>query len=340
MDKAYDAVFATDHDSPSPLKADSGMSEAKRKHTGKQGGARKRFKADGTKISSTTIHGPGIFVTCVKGKERFAGRDLRDVLEPIADKLWPTERPLETTTDAPPDDDEDDDDEDDDIEAMISKERAKIHEEHAESTELTGERYKRSNKPKRRIVIHHTDTPCVLFVGCEPPIDPVRLTLSYLDQIKQTGSAQTRSVQRLEPIYDTCIAALPELLILGEKIFKEKLGGVDADAKPQVSYKILSRIRNCTKLTSAKIIEELPRKVPPSHRVSLTNPDIVILVIAYKSVAGIGIAPRFEELKKYNVSQLVDVPDLDLDQGGRSRSRVTNAVVAQSTSDASFGGND
>ena len=64
--------------------------------------------------------------------------------------MWPTKQSLETT-DASPDDNDDDEDEDDDIEAMISKERAKIREEHAYSDGLSGQRGARSNKPKRRI---------------------------------------------------------------------------------------------------------------------------------------------------------------------------------------------
>lgn len=76
------------------------MSDGKRKRQGGQGGERKRYKLvgeslssvpnlnhfveqDGSKISSTTIHGPGVIVTCVKGKEAQAGREIRDVFESV-----------------------------------------------------------------------------------------------------------------------------------------------------------------------------------------------------------------------------------------------------------------
>ena len=78
------------------------MSEGKRKRQGGQGGERKRYRSvggisqfssvpnlnhlveqDGSKISSTTIHGPGVIVTCVKGKEAQAGREIRDVFESV-----------------------------------------------------------------------------------------------------------------------------------------------------------------------------------------------------------------------------------------------------------------
>jgi len=95
-------------------------------------------------------------------------------------------------------------------------------------------------------------------------------------------------------------------------------------------------VRNNGKLSSGKIIEELPQKVPSGHIVSLTNPELVILVVVFKvrsvyhrvvlfepnllqSVAGIGVLPRYDELKRYNVAQLVDAKDLDIDQGEQSR---------------------
>jgi hypothetical protein len=95
-------------------------------------------------------------------------------------------------------------------------------------------------------------------------------------------------------------------------------------------------VRNNSKLSSGKIIEELPQKVPAGHIVSLTNPELVIFVVVFKvrsvyhlvvffepnllqSVAGIGVLPRYDELKRYNVAQLVDAKDLDIDQGEQSR---------------------
>ena len=59
------------------------------------------------------------------------------------------------------------------------------------------------------VVIHYTDTPCrefskleaaladsplVLFASCAAPIDPVTLTLAYLDEVKEKGFARTRFV--------------------------------------------------------------------------------------------------------------------------------------------------
>jgi hypothetical protein len=42
---------------------------------------------DGSRISSTTIQGPGVFVTCVKGKERLAAKEIREVFEEVSSTI-------------------------------------------------------------------------------------------------------------------------------------------------------------------------------------------------------------------------------------------------------------
>jgi hypothetical protein len=50
----------------------------------------------------------------------------------------------------------------------------------------------------------------------------------------------------------------------------------------QPKYKIIAKVRNNSKLSSQKIIEELPKRVPLGNPVSLKAPELVILVIVFK----------------------------------------------------------
>lgn len=50
----------------------------------------------------------------------------------------------------------------------------------------------------------------------------------------------------------------------------------------QNQYKVIAKVRNSGKLSSQKIIEELPRKVPEGHKVSLTSPDLIVFVSVFK----------------------------------------------------------
>lgn len=34
----------------------------------------------------------------------------------------------------------------------------------------------------------------VIFISCKPPVEPVKLVLKYLDNVRETGITQTRHV--------------------------------------------------------------------------------------------------------------------------------------------------
>lgn len=129
---------------------------------------------------------------------------------------------------------------------------------------------------------------------------------------------------------------------------------IDTSMMDIFQFKVIAKVRNSSKLTSSKIVEELPKKVPPGHSVSLTSPDLIILVTVFKvrsfllsaywsyyctcctftthfvfqSVAGISVLPRYAELRKYNVTQLVEARDLEMGQGAASRMSVLSAAQA------------
>jgi len=120
-------------------------------------------------------------------------------------------------------DSDDEEDEDEDLESRILKERSKLQSQAGQEGKWnigSGEQ-----KVKKRVgayvllwmnssdhrlsVIHYTDTPCsehlyschdpvfliaglVLFVSCASPLDPVKLAVTYLDEVKQSGIARTR----------------------------------------------------------------------------------------------------------------------------------------------------
>ena len=113
-------------------------------------------------------------------------------------------------------------------------------------------------------------------------------------------------------------------------------------------YKIIHKIRNNSKVTKEELIPALANIVPEGHIVSLDDPELVILVVVYKvrvdracfltrptigsdksiavhthslhacvprptfqGVAGLSVVTKYETLKRYNVTQLVNAKDLD-----------------------------
>ena len=124
-----------------------------------------------------------------------------------------------------PDNGGDEDSDGDDIEEQLAKDHAKVKADDvkrgASATSASRKRF--SERLARRLcppqwidslqpVIHSVDSPCralnatrttslsdpltflVAFIACAPPIDPVQLTVRYLENVERTGTAQTQYV--------------------------------------------------------------------------------------------------------------------------------------------------
>ncbi|KAI1797271.1 hypothetical protein LXA43DRAFT_1138693 [Ganoderma leucocontextum] len=265
------------------------MSEAKRKSDGRDK-ARRRFRTDGTPIwGQRNIDGPGVWVTCVKGKEKQTVGELYDVFEALANQLWPMESV--TACDAPQGSDGDDDEGADDIEKQIAKEVASM---------------KRPRK-ETRFANCQTNTPCVVFISCKPPIDPVKLVVTHVQNIADTGVTHTRFSQRLTPVAGSCVANIPEIQSMCTRIVRTAFS---EQPEKKFKYKIELRMRNHNTLTRDKLIPELAKCVPEGHIVSLNDPELFILVEIFKSVCGISVVKDYYNLQKFNVVEIANAKNL------------------------------
>ncbi|TBU49750.1 hypothetical protein BD309DRAFT_1006016 [Dichomitus squalens] len=267
------------------------MSEGKRKADGRDKG-RRRFRPDGTPIwGQRHIEGPGVWVTCVKGKEKQTVGELYDVFESLAKQLWPTESA--STADEPQDSDVDDEEGGgaDDIEKQIAKEVASM---------------KRPRK-ETRFANCQTNTPCVVFISCKPPVDPVRLVVTHVQNVVDTGVTQTRYTQRLTPVSGSCVANASEIRSLFTRIVNDALA---AEPDKKFKYKIELRMRNHNTVTRDKLIPELAKCVPEGHTVSLDDPELFILVEIFKSVCGISVVKDYYTLQKFNVMEIANTKNL------------------------------
>lgn len=51
------------------------------------------------------------------------------------------------------------------------------------------------------------------------------------------------------------------------------------------------------------MIDLLADTVGPKHKVSLDNPELVIMVQLFMNLCGISVLPRYQECKKYNIQE-------------------------------------
>ncbi|KAG8931662.1 F-actin-capping protein subunit beta [Tulasnella sp. 417] len=212
------------------------------------------------------------------GKEKQVIGELYDVLDSLAEELWPRDPGVSRNGDAQSDDDM----EEEDFEKALANELSAI---------------KKPAANEKRLKNVFIDTKCLAFLSCRPPLDPVRLTLAYFEEIEKTGRARTRNVLRLSPVLATCVANPTEIASLAKRIMKPIF---EAEPPRPYRYKIQTRIRNNTKLSSEVLIPEIAKCVPKElgHVVDLQNPEMV-------AVCGISVVPDWLKYKRFNVVEYV-----------------------------------
>ncbi|KAG8974208.1 hypothetical protein FRC05_007784 [Tulasnella sp. 425] len=178
------------------------------------------------------------------GKEKQVIGELYDVLDSLAEELWPRAPGVARNDDTQSDEDEDEDEED--FEKALANE---------------------------------------------------------LSAIKKPGANERRLT--------TCIANPNEISSLARRILKPVF---EDEPRSRYRYKIQTRIRNNTKLSSEVLVEEIAKCVLPElgHTVDLQNPEMVVLVEVYQAchaphplllnaVCGISVVPDWLKYKRFNV---------------------------------------
>ncbi|KAG7451308.1 uncharacterized protein BT62DRAFT_961061 [Guyanagaster necrorhizus] len=244
---------------------------------------KKKYRSDGTPIwSKRHIDGPGVWVSCVKGKEKQTVGELYDLFDSLASDLWPLagdENDLHS-------------DSDDGTGAASLSLEAQI------SNEISAMKRPRH---EQRFTNCQTNTPCVVFISCKPPVDPVRLVETHIRNVQKTGFMRTRYCHRFVPVSGSCVTNIPEIQALSRSTFEPFFA---RDPERKYSYKIELRIRNHTSLSRPTVIQTIADCVPEGHVVNLSNPDVFILVEVFKSVLGVAITQEYYSLHKFNVMEI------------------------------------
>ncbi|KAF8972171.1 hypothetical protein BDZ97DRAFT_1015522 [Flammula alnicola] len=247
------------------------MSDAKRKFEGGDSKRKKKYRSDGTPIwGKRHVEGPGVWVSCVKGKEKQTVGEIYELFESIASEIWPIETPIDKNSD----------EEEDDTGLSLEERVAK---------EVSDMKRPRSGNPQQRFANCQTNTPC--------------------------GVTRTRYVHRLVPVSGSCVANLPEIQALCQRIFKDFF---DQHPATTFKYKIELRIRNHTTIPRPTLIQNVAQSVPEGHIVDLENPQIFILVEVFKSICGVSIVEDYYQLHKFNVMEIVSKKHRS-DEPGESR---------------------
>ncbi|KAF9243429.1 hypothetical protein BU15DRAFT_86400 [Melanogaster broomeanus] len=241
---------------------------------------KRKYRSDGPTPTwaKRTIDGPGVWASCVKGKEKQTVGELYDLFESLASELWPTEGRDQTEGHRS----SEDEDLGGDLEAQVARELAAI----------------KRPRIEKRFANCQTNTPCVVFISCRPPVDPVKLIMTHAENVRKTGVTRTKYTHRLIPVSGTCVANLSEIHSLCRRTF--------SDPTQAHKYKIELRTRNHNTLTRMDIIQEVAKCMPGHYMVDLDDPEVFILVEVFKSVCGVSILRDYYKLQKFNVMTLAN----------------------------------
>lgn len=295
------------------------------------------------RVASRNISGPGIFVTCVQGKERKAALQFIDILNEVADRLYPgvLPQPLkEEEKEVVVEEDEDAlrngaptireglEEQGGSVEQGAAgstepAEQQKVKDKREEKREENGDiasqiaaelnsikasESKRGKKKDGLVRFRNieTDTECFLFISVSPPFDPYLLVYTILSDTEASGEPRSRFIQRLTPVSSTTLANPDSLTSLSRSILPRYF----PPTGPGRTFKIDPRIRSHSKLKRGEVIQIVASSIPTGeggervHNANLTSPDLWVVVEVVKNSAAIGVVGEYERWKKMNLQSV------------------------------------
>lgn len=208
----------------------------------------------------------GVFITCRMGKERQCLAEVMNIFQLLSDEIWPTETKDESGLD---------------IEESIGRELERL----------------RLPPKDQRFQNIQTNTPCLVYVQCALPLDPVKLVLSYLRQVAESQTCQTRFVERFAPISCSCFASFEDLRRLTESYLPNAFREL---APEPLKYKVEIKLRNHNLIDRMEAIELVVKYVPSQHSIDLEHPDVVVLVEIFKNLCGLSLLPHYYLYQRYS----------------------------------------
>ncbi|KAK9893607.1 hypothetical protein P389DRAFT_198854 [Cystobasidium minutum MCA 4210] len=204
------------------------------------------------------IRGPGLWLSCARRKEAISTSEAYDLLNDVADRLYPgtsTQATQGSSKDLESDNNNGNAEEvedEDDIEAQIAK----------ELEDLQPARDPDTGKKKMRFQGVRTDTECLIWISCAPPLDPVKLTYTICDDLQNGGPVRTRFLQRITPVSNTTHADPNSLKRLAYRLLQPLIAPSgytreQRDVDEPIKYRIEPSLRNHSASLNRQVVTEI-----------------------------------------------------------------------------------
>lgn len=259
----------------------------------------RKYRKDGSVVNFKTFsppEGPGIFITCVRGKEKQALNDILDILNEICDRHFPDlkvqSKKAEVTQES---DDKEETPQvaENDIKAQLAQELSEMNDK------------KKVDNSAKRFVNHQTDTQCLIYLEVRRPFDPIAIVKAYLNEVIETGKMRTKYIQRLTPISHLSHATEAAFEALCGMICQSHLSKDDEEGKGR-KYRIELGKRSHNTLKRDDIIQTVVDSINLPHKIDLSNPDRWVIVEIFKGVAGVSVVSEYDKYRKFNPFSLIE----------------------------------
>lgn len=260
----------------------SGNQERKRKSDYRPANKNKKHGTTAKSFNFGITQGMrGVLVTCTRGKEGQAVKELYSLFSEYAEKLAGGKGGAN------------------DLEGGNSCGKEKLSVEDTIAAELE-ELSRPTSKNKLKSI--NTSTECVVFIQLDGT-DPVALVHTLLTDIYETQTRQTRFSHRFVPFSETCHASMESIEKTARKILEPHFH--DDASTEQKTFKIVPRIRQCDRVSRDDLIKCIADIVGDRHKAEMENPELVIMVETFRNVCGISVVRDYVKLKRYNAAELL-----------------------------------
>lgn len=160
----------------------------------------------------------------------------------------------------------------------------------------------KAKKDKFRFQQVETKTPNCVFIRTAIP-NHIDLGIKIVRDIAETKKQKTRMLLRFIPIEVICKAVILDITIAAGKLFDKYFLNV-----PPTTFAIVVNKRYNNSFEKMKAIKELADIVTfknVHHKVDLKNPNLTVIVEVIKGLCCLSVLPNYNELKKFNLSELV-----------------------------------
>ncbi|BFZ56425.1 hypothetical protein PYCC9005_003471 [Savitreella phatthalungensis] len=287
------------------------MTQEKRKrpengHGSGNGKSAKRFQFD--KAGSLTPGARGCFVTCVRGKEMAAQKDVLLMFERHLERypdLLAESVPENTGDDAQKEEDNEEDADDESAGGVENEYESELKALQQEAANDATKTTQKGPPPKRTFTPLRTNVECVLFIKFDRRIDPTVFVFRLMeDKYKSPREVvHGRFTRRMTPISGSADASLDGL----KRALSQALPSVFS-GDTGLGFRVDVDARCNDQLTRDQIIPATAAAVREiggdHHKVQLKGHDVAINITLIRGYLGVGIVRESEKLKRYNPSEI------------------------------------